>query len=325
MKQGLLAPVVAAFLTNGDRPNLLNSALLELFDFVRRVGRAGCWLPDWEGSAAGCWFGGGAGCWLPVWEGVGRWMPGWEESASWLPVWEGSEPCPRARSPQPSCPFVGLLLSTVVCCRPPPQCLTTPTYLPACRCSRPSASPWLCILLPLPPPASFHLPLLPPLCLPLLLLQGDMKALVGYVCVPHLTATNLPLLPPLCLSPLLLQENMKALVGYVVEHHWEQLRDIDYGAGWGGVGWGVGWGAGGRLGCLRVCCPLLLAESQPLRCAAHCRLKHMRGVPPSALAGLEFGPTPAPAHAARLQLGLPVPCPCACPCASPCVVCLRVQ
>lgn len=37
MKHALMEPVIAAFLENGDRYNLLNSAILELFEFMWRV------------------------------------------------------------------------------------------------------------------------------------------------------------------------------------------------------------------------------------------------------------------------------------------------
>ena len=36
MRNNLFEPVVAAFLANGPRYNLLNSAVLELFEFVRK-------------------------------------------------------------------------------------------------------------------------------------------------------------------------------------------------------------------------------------------------------------------------------------------------
>lgn len=36
-KHNLLKPVVDAFVANGDRYNLLNSAVLELFEHIRKV------------------------------------------------------------------------------------------------------------------------------------------------------------------------------------------------------------------------------------------------------------------------------------------------
>lgn len=37
IKNNLLKPVVDVFVTNGNRYNLLNSAVLELFEYIRRV------------------------------------------------------------------------------------------------------------------------------------------------------------------------------------------------------------------------------------------------------------------------------------------------
>jgi len=37
VKNNLLKPIVDAFLSNGDRYNLLNSAILELFEYIRKV------------------------------------------------------------------------------------------------------------------------------------------------------------------------------------------------------------------------------------------------------------------------------------------------
>ena len=37
VKGDLFAPVVAAFKVNGDKYNLLNSAMIEMFDFIRVV------------------------------------------------------------------------------------------------------------------------------------------------------------------------------------------------------------------------------------------------------------------------------------------------
>ena len=37
VKGDLLAPIVTAFQANGDKYNLLNSAMIELFDFIRVV------------------------------------------------------------------------------------------------------------------------------------------------------------------------------------------------------------------------------------------------------------------------------------------------
>ena len=37
IKGDLFAPIVAAFKINGDKYNLLNSAMIELFDFIRVV------------------------------------------------------------------------------------------------------------------------------------------------------------------------------------------------------------------------------------------------------------------------------------------------
>ena len=36
-KRNLLKPIVDAFVANGDRCNLLNSAVLDLFEFIRKV------------------------------------------------------------------------------------------------------------------------------------------------------------------------------------------------------------------------------------------------------------------------------------------------
>ena len=40
MKNGLLEPVLRAFVANGSRYNLLNSAALELLDFIRKASPA---------------------------------------------------------------------------------------------------------------------------------------------------------------------------------------------------------------------------------------------------------------------------------------------
>lgn len=37
MRRNLLKPIVDAFVANGDRYNLLNSAALELFEYIRKV------------------------------------------------------------------------------------------------------------------------------------------------------------------------------------------------------------------------------------------------------------------------------------------------
>lgn len=37
VKNNLFKPVVDAFVANGDRYNLLNSAVLELFEYIRKV------------------------------------------------------------------------------------------------------------------------------------------------------------------------------------------------------------------------------------------------------------------------------------------------
>lgn len=37
VKNNLLKPIVDAFVGNGDRYNLLNSAVLELFEYIRKV------------------------------------------------------------------------------------------------------------------------------------------------------------------------------------------------------------------------------------------------------------------------------------------------
>ena len=37
VKGDLFAPIVVAFKSNGDKYNLLNSAMIELFDFIRVV------------------------------------------------------------------------------------------------------------------------------------------------------------------------------------------------------------------------------------------------------------------------------------------------
>ena len=41
VKGDLFAPVVGAFNSNGDKYNLLNSAMIELFDFIRVVSPLG--------------------------------------------------------------------------------------------------------------------------------------------------------------------------------------------------------------------------------------------------------------------------------------------
>lgn len=37
VKNNLLKPIVDAFVSNGNRYNLLNSAVLELFEYIRKV------------------------------------------------------------------------------------------------------------------------------------------------------------------------------------------------------------------------------------------------------------------------------------------------
>ena len=50
-EKNLLKPIVNAFVANGDRYNLLNSAVLELFEYIRKVH-----IPSFTGS----------GCCLPA-------------------------------------------------------------------------------------------------------------------------------------------------------------------------------------------------------------------------------------------------------------------
>lgn len=38
IKENLFRPIVDAFLANGDRYNLINSAMIELFEFIKAVG-----------------------------------------------------------------------------------------------------------------------------------------------------------------------------------------------------------------------------------------------------------------------------------------------
>lgn len=53
VKNNLLKPIVDAFVGNGDRYNLLNSAVLELFEYIRKVlifESLGIWILDMSGG-----------------------------------------------------------------------------------------------------------------------------------------------------------------------------------------------------------------------------------------------------------------------------------
>lgn len=45
MRNFLFEPVIKAFLNNGSRYNLMNSAIIEMFEYVRVVSVTEIWLP----------------------------------------------------------------------------------------------------------------------------------------------------------------------------------------------------------------------------------------------------------------------------------------
>ena len=47
VRQKLFEPVIEVFMANGERYNLLNSAVLELFDFIRKVRCRGIRTPGY--------------------------------------------------------------------------------------------------------------------------------------------------------------------------------------------------------------------------------------------------------------------------------------
>ncbi len=51
IRQELFKPVVDAFLNNGPRYNLLNSAMIEMFEFIKLVS-----LGDMKDCHPRCWF-----------------------------------------------------------------------------------------------------------------------------------------------------------------------------------------------------------------------------------------------------------------------------